>query len=298
MNTYHKSVLLQEAVEGLNVRKGAKYIDATLGGGGHAKEIIGRGGIVLGIDVDQDAIEFVKKNYEARIKNHELKLARGNFLDIDKIAKDDGFEKVRGIIFDLGLSSHQIEDEKRGFSYLNSGPLDMRMDQRLGVRAADLLNLLGKDELYELFKKFGEEHRARTISSAIISARRVAPIETSGDLVKILTKSYGFKNITDFAKAKSSRRVFQALRIAVNDELGNLAQALPKALSLLENKGRLAVISFHSLEDRLVKQSFIGFEKGKKGQIITKKPIFPAASEIMRNSRSKGAKLRIFEMSS
>ena len=298
MNKYHQSVLLQEVVEALNVRSGGKYIDATLGGGGHAKAIIEKGGLVLGIDADAEAIEFVSENQKSKIKNQKLRLARANFRDIDKIAKDRGFEKVRGIIFDLGLSSHQIEDEKRGFSYLLSGPLDMRMDQRLGVLAKDLLNVLGKDELYELFKKFGEEYHARTISSAIVSARRVAPIETSGDLVEILTKSYGFKNITDFAKSKSSKRVFQALRIAVNDELGNLMEALPIALTLLEPQGRLVVITFHSLEDRVVKKSFIKFEKGKKGQIITKKPILPGISEILQNSRSKGAKLRIFEMSS
>ncbi|MBI2621956.1 MAG: 16S rRNA (cytosine(1402)-N(4))-methyltransferase RsmH [Candidatus Levybacteria bacterium] len=292
---YHTSVLLQEVINGLNVRTGYKYIDATLGGGGHAKAIIDRGGIVLGIDVDQDAIEFVKKNYESRIKNQELKVTRGNFADIDKIARENGFEKVSGILFDLGVSSHQLDSAERGFSYLKSGPLDMRMDQRLGVKASDLLNALGKNELYELFKTLGEEEKAKTIAQAIVEKRKISPFETTEDLISVLTKIYGFANITDFAKATSGKKIFQALRIAVNSEINNLRITLPKAIGLLETDGRLAVITFHSLEDRVVKKTFLGFETMGLGKVKTRKPILPSEQEIEENSRSKGAKLRIFK---
>ncbi len=169
------------------------------------------------------------------------------------------------------------------------------MDQGLGVKASDLLNALGKRELYEIFKKLGEEHHAHSISERIISARRIKPFETTDDLVKVLTDTYGFNNKTDFAKAKSSKKVFQALRIAVNDELGTLKEAIPKALNLLEKGGRVAVITFHSLEDRIVKQTFIEFEKEEKGKAVNKKPILPSSLEIEQNNRSRGAKLRIFE---
>src|SRR3989344_8897846 len=261
MNDYHKSVLLQEAVDGLNVRKGKKYIDATLGGGGHSVEIIKRGGIVLGLDVDQEALEFVNENRKSKIKNQKLRLARGNFADIDKLAKDAGFEKVAGILFDLGVSSHQLDTAERGFSYLKSGPLDMRMDQRLGVRAADLVNALGKKELYELFRELGGEHHAHAISERIVNRRKLKPFETTDELVNVLADVYGFSDVSDFAKATSGKRVFQALRIAVNSELGSLREALPRALELLESSGRLVVVSFHSLEDRIIKQAFAEFEK-------------------------------------
>ncbi len=308
MNDYHKSVLVQEAIDGLKVRTGSKYIDATLGGGGHTSSIVEKGGLVLGIDADQEAIDFVKANFQfsrlpkpgtggQAISNFQLRTARGNFADIDKIAKENGFEKVSGILFDLGVSSHQLDTPERGFSYLKSGVLDMRMDQGLGVKAADLVNALGRKELYEIFEKLGEEHRAHAISESIISARRIAPFVTTEDLVTVLTKAYGFKNDSDFAKATSGKRVFQALRIAVNDELASLRAALPKALGLLEPGGRLVVISFHSLEDRIVKRAFIDFERSGKGMIITKKPILPSSLEIKMNSRSSGAKMRIFMLS-
>ncbi|MBI4097987.1 MAG: 16S rRNA (cytosine(1402)-N(4))-methyltransferase RsmH [Candidatus Levybacteria bacterium] len=296
MNDYHKSVLVQEAIEGLKVVPGKKYIDATLGGGGHTRAIIEKGGLVLGIDVDQDAIDYVKKNFKFEILNLKLRLARANFSDIDKIAKDNGFEKANGILFDLGVSSHQLETGRRGFSYLKSGPLDMRMDQRLGVKGADLVNALGKNELIALFKNLGEEGRARTIAQAIINKRRINPFKTTDDLIGILTKIYGFREITDFSKATSGKKVFQALRISVNDEINSLKEALPKAAKLLEKDGRLAVITFHSLEDRIVKDEFLEFEKKQMGHVITKKPILPSPGEMEQNRRSKGAKLRIFQV--
>ncbi len=279
MSNFHKPVLLKETIEGLRIENGRKYIDATLGGGGHSFEILKLGGAVLGIDVDKDALEFVK-----RFKPENLTLARGNFRDIDKIALLNNFDKVAGIIFDLGVSSHQIDDPARGFSFQNEGPLDMRMDQELGVRALDLIKILTKGELNEIFTKFGEEIRAWEISDAIVRARSVKPIETTKDLAKIV-----------FAKSGQSKKIFQALRIIVNDELNAVAEALPKALKLLGESKRLCVISFHSLEDRIVKKKFLEFEEKNMGRIITDKPIIPTAEEIEKNSRSRSAKLRIFE---
>jgi len=291
MMKYHTSVLLKEAIDGLNVKSGQKYIDATLGGGGHTREILEKGGVVLGIDQDKDALEFVA----GEIDNKNLSVAQGNFRNIDSLAADAGFDKVDGILLDLGISSHQIDDPKRGFSYLKSGPLDMRMDQGLGVKAADLVNALGKKELYDLFRSLGDEHRAHVIAERIIDRRGVKPFETTDELAEVLAVSYGFRDINDFAKSTSSKKVFQALRIAVNDELGSLEEALPKALSLLVNGGRMVIIAFHSLEDRIVKQAFVDFEKNGHGKLVNKKPILPSLEEQRENSRSKSAKLRILE---
>lgn len=292
---YHKAVLVQEAIDGLRVRSGSKYIDATLGGGGHSLAIIDRGGIVLGIDADIEAIEFVNNNFQLPISNNQLKTVRGNFRNIDNIARESGFEKVSGILFDLGVSSHQLDTAARGFSYIKSGPLDMRMDQGLGVKASDLVNALGKKELVDLFRNLGEEGHAGKIADLILKRRKIAPFKTTDDLTLSLATAYGFRTINDFARAVSGKRVFQALRIAVNDELGSLQDSLPKALDLLETGGRLVVITFHSLEDRIVKKSFVEFEKQGRGKILTKKPILPTEIEVKGNGRSKGAKLRIFE---
>ena len=280
MNNYHQSVLLKEAITGLRVEKNKEYIDATVGGGGHSFEILRMQGIVLGIDVDQEALKHINKLG----KPENLTLARGNFRDIDKIAADTNFDKVAGIIFDLGVSSHQIDTPTRGFSFQNEGPLDMRMDQELGVRALDLIKILTKGELYEIFTKLGEESRAWEISNAIVRARSVKPIETTRDLAKIV-----------FGIAGQSKKVFQALRIVVNDELDSIMEALPKALELLQVYGRLCVISFHSLEDRVVKRKFIEFEEKGLGKIITEKPIVPSIKELRANKRARSAKLRIFE---
>ncbi|MBI3093087.1 MAG: 16S rRNA (cytosine(1402)-N(4))-methyltransferase RsmH [Candidatus Levybacteria bacterium] len=287
MNNFHTPVLLQEVLEFLRIEKGKKYIDATIGGGGHSFEILKRGGIVLGIDCDEEAIEYINekiKNQKSKIKYWErLALAQGNFRDIGEIARSNHFEQVSGILFDLGVSSHQLEDAKRGFSFQKEGPLDMRMNHKLSVKAADLINGLTKGELYELFSKLAEEPRALAISESIIRARRISPIKTTSELVMAISK------------VKSLARVFQALRIAVNDELNNLRSALPQAVSLLEPGGRLAVISFHSLEDRIVKNAFLDFQNKDFGIIITKKPIVPSSLEIKMNKRSRSAKLRVLE---
>lgn len=292
MSNFHKPVLLKEVEESLKIRKGGLYIDATLGGGGHTKQIIAHGGKVLGIDQDTEAV--------GRIKKEEIKgliAVKGNFKEIGEIAHLNGFSKVDGVLFDLGVSSYQIDTPGRGFSYLTEGPLDMRMDQESKVQAKDLLKVLSKGELYEIFNILGQERHARTISEGIVSSRRVRGIETTQDLVEVIKEGYGINKdeITDFTKTDIAKRIFQALRIVVNDELGSLRDALPQALSLLEPGGRVVVISFHSLEDRIVKETFKDYEMKNMGKIITKKPLVATEAEGLENTRARSAKLRVFE---
>ncbi len=288
MDEYHIPVFEQEVTRFLDVQRGNRYIDATLGGGGHSFEILKRGGSVLGIDVDDEAIAFVKKKFSI---NERLTLVRGNFKDIAEIARLHGFTNVSGVLFDLGVSSYQLDTQDRGFSFKNSGPLDMRMDKSLSVTAEDLVNGLTKEELYELFSKYGEEDFAFAISKSIVGARSIKPITTTGELAAIIAKSVHGGN----RDIHPATRAFQALRIVVNDELHSLKTALPQALTILGKKGRIVVISFHSLEDRIVKQAFRKFAKENKGNILTDKPIVPSESEQIANRRSRSAKLRVFE---
>ncbi|MGH7204236.1 MAG: 16S rRNA (cytosine(1402)-N(4))-methyltransferase RsmH [Candidatus Levyibacteriota bacterium] len=295
MNSYHISVLLHQTIEALNIKTGKQYIDGTLGGAGHTFEMLKRGGIVLGIDQDQDALDYVEEKFADQSDKFsigkELILAKGNFKDIDLIAKEHAFTNVAGILLDLGISSHHVDIAERGFSFQKEGPLDMRMDQDLQVQASDLVNVLTKGELYDLFTKLGEERFARSISASIISARKVKRIETTTELATIIRKSvpYSQKDVNP------ATRVFQALRIAINDELNSLIEALPKAITLLESGGRLSVISFHSLEDRIVKRAFLEFAEKGLGTILTKKPIIPTEEEREKNKRSRSSKLRVFE---
>lgn len=308
MDTFHTPVLLQEVIEGLDIRPGKKYIDATLGGGGHGLEIVKQGGIVLGIDVDKEAIEHVKKilsDKDIRILSEKkdqahnilisqypnITLVKGNFEDIGVIARITGFSRVSGILFDLGVSLYQLKAGERGFSFQTDGPLDMRMDPSEGGAAAtDLVNGLYEHELVALFKKYGEEHNARPIARAICRAREVKKIETTSELAKIVATTKRGRG-----KIHPATQVFQALRIAVNDELESLEQALPQAVELLEEGGRIAAISFHSLEDRIVKQFF---KKRTEIEVITKKPIIPSDGEVRQNPRARSAKLRIYEKNS
>lgn len=311
MSNFHTPVLLQEVIGFLDVRRDKKYIDATIGGGGHGFEILRSGGRVLGIDLDQEAIEHVKKilrdkdikivsekkDTELNISISEypnITLVRGNFREIEKIARLHGFEKVSGILFDLGVSSYQLENPKRGFSFSKEGPLDMRMDPSGSsgqVTAGNLVHVLQKGELYDLYRRLGEERYAHTISEAIVRARAVNPITTTSQLAKIVAGAIP----TKFSKINKATRVFQALRIAVNNELGNVREALPAAVELLENGGRLLVISFHSLEDRIVKNTFKEFVHRGIGKIVTKKPVVPERREMEQNKRSRSSKLRVFE---
>lgn len=290
MSSYHKSVLLQEAIDALQIRSGQKYIDATLGAGGHSFEILKKGAIVLGIDQDAEALEEVQKEKKERRIEDELTVVHGNFGSILQIARENGFEHVSGVLFDIGVSSHQLDTNQRGFSFLTEGPLDMRMDTSMGTTAADLVNGLHKGELSELFTKYGEEPFAKRIADAIVRTRLVSPVRTTKELADLIARS-----VPKIGKTHPATRVFQALRIAVNDELHVLKDGLEQAIQLLEKNGRLVVITFHSLEDRIVKNTFEEFEEKQLGKIITKKPISPSEKEVEENKRARSAKMRIFE---
>lgn len=290
MNEYHVPALLQETIEALNVKPEKKYLDATLGGGGHTEEILKKGGRVLGIDCDPEAIENEK--LQGKIQN--LTLIRANFKDLKEIAEKNSFNKVAGILFDLGVSSHQLETDDRGFSFNTDARLDMRMDPSLQVSAYDLVNGLNEGELDELFKKYAEEYRSRAIARALVRTRAVKPIRTCNQLAEIIVRARGKSG--KFERTHPATRIFQALRMAVNDELNNLRQALPRAVELLEDQGRLVILSFHSLEDRLVKNFFKEEEKRGHLIILTKKPIRPGKVEIATNPRARSAKLRAAEI--
>lgn len=301
MSEYHTPVLFHEALDALHVIKGEQYIDATLGGGGHAFEIVKRGGLVLGIDTDEEAIEHVKEIVQSSQftvhSSDKLVLALGNFKDIDQIAHLHGFDRVSGILFDLGVSSKQLDTPERGFSFQTNGPLDMRMGKDLQVTAADLVNGLSKKELVTIFRRFGEEPRAVRVADAIVSARAVAPITTTDGLSQVVMYAMGYSKSAGLPKvrAMANKRIFQALRIAVNSEQGVLSEALPKAVQILATKGRLVVITFHSLEDAMVKAAFNSFEQETLGIVLAKKPIEPTQEEQAKNRRSRSAKLRVFE---
>jgi 16S rRNA (cytosine1402-N4)-methyltransferase len=302
MSNYHTSVFLKEAVSELKVTVGKKYIDGTLGGGGHTSRILEAGGDVLGLDVDEEALAYVERKW--RMENGKwkvqgkCKLVRGNFRDIDILARQNGFERVDGILLDLGVSSHQFDTAERGFSLQATGPLDMRMDQTLHVTAKDLVNGLTRDELTDLFTQLGEERFSRKIAQAIVDARKRKPIESTAELEEIVFRNVPRIRSFEGSKNKSAHpatRVFQALRIAVNDELHSLEEVLPKAIGLLHPGGRLVVITFHSLEDRIVKHTFLAFTEKGLGTVVTKKPILPTEEEITANPRSRSAKMRVFE---
>lgn len=288
MNNYHVSVLLQDVLDYLTPHSGGYYIDATLGGGGHTAAILTAGGKVLAIDQDKDAIDFVRN--QLKIDNAELTIVQGNFADMGRIAREHGFDRVDGILFDLGISSHHVDEATRGFSFLKDGPLDMRMDQHAQVTAADLVNGLTERELVELFTNYGEEPFARRIAKAIVARRVEQPFLRTTELAELIRKI-----ISGHSPIHPATKVFQALRIAVNDELHRIDTGLTQAYELLKPGGRLLVISFHSLEDRIVKQTFSTYEKNGRGKVVVKKPIIPSTKEQEVNNRSRSAKLRILE---
>ncbi len=297
MEEFHESVLLKEVIEHLRIEKGKKYIDATVGGGGHTAAILKLGGRILAIDCDPEAVKAARGYLASACppgKHYSWRLVSGNFKDLYRIAKKEGFLKVSGILFDLGVSSHQLEKAERGFSFNLEGPLDMRMDPKLTVTAADLINGLNKGELDELFSKFGQEHFSRRFAKAICRARKLEPIKTTGQLVEIINQALPAKKQRE-SKLHPATRVFLALRMVINDEPSCLRKALPQALDLLKPGGRLAVISFHSGEDRIVKQFFKDQAEKDRLKIINKKPIRPTTEEIEKNPRSRSAKLRLAE---
>lgn len=282
---FHKSVLLHEIIKFLNPKAGELVIDATVGGAGHTKGLIARGARVLGIDRDPEAISYLKN-----MNLPNITLVRGNFSNIGEIARDSGFKNVQGIVFDLGVSAHQLETPERGFSFQKDGPLDMRMDPDLQIQASDIVNHFEERRLYEILKTFAQQKYSRRIARSICSARKVKPIQTTGELAKIVEKTQ--PRGVHGRRIHPATKTFQALRIVVNSELLNLEQALPQTVDLLTIGGRLAIVSFHSLEDGIVKRFL---KKEAKLRVLSPKPIGPTEQEIRENPRARSARLRVAE---
>ena len=289
-NEFHESVLVKKAIEALHIEKGSKYIDATLGNAGHTLEILNLGGMVLGIEIDPKMLEIAEGRLKTANKK-DFKLVGGNFTEIDRIAKENGWYPVAGILFDLGVTNLHLKDLERGFSFGNSeAPLDMRINpETQGVKGSDLLNVLREDQLRDLFEATMEPGAAKWISGRVMHSRMDKPIETVGDLLEI---SEGLK--IGKPGLNEATLPFLAVRVAVNSELTNLEEVLPKAFDLIEKGGRLVVISFHSKEDVLVKNFFKEMTKVGAKQ-ITFKPIMAEADEIGINRRARSAKMRVLE---
>lgn len=309
MEFSHEPVMLVECIDALNIRPDGIYIDGTLGGGGHSYEIARRltSGKLIAIDRDETAIVYAGEKLSEFA--NRVKIVRGNFRDLALILNELGIDKADGMLFDLGVSSPQLDDSERGFSYMSDAArLDMRMDPESPLSAYEVVNEWAEDMLVKILFEYGEERYARRIASAIRAARETKPIETTVELVDIIKKAMPAAALRE--KQHPAKRTFQAIRIAVNDELGAIEQMLEAAPGLLRSGGRLAIITFHSLEDRLVKTAFQSGAKGctcppefpvcvcgntPKLKIISRKPIIAAEAEIRNNPRSRSAKLRVAE---
>lgn len=301
---HHLPVLLNECMEYLNIRDNCDYLDCTLGGGGHSSEILCRlsGGSLRGIDRDSDAIAAATR----RISDSRFTAIKGNFHDADKLTSPMRFD---GILADLGVSSHQLDARERGFSYHDDAPLDMRMDASAPITAADIVNTMDEDGLNRIFRDYGEEKWARQIARVICDRRKSEPIDTTAKLVAIIDAAIPRK-FREKDGSHPARRTFQALRIAVNDELEPLEESLRMLAGILKPGGRLCVITFHSLEDRIVKNTFRNLANpctcppgipvcvcGKKASVrlITRKPVTASADELAENPRARSASLRVIE---
>lgn len=287
----HIPVLLQETIDGLNIEDGDTVLDMTLGGGGHAKAILSSGKKIsyIGIDQDDYAIGEATKTLAPFEKN--VKILRGNFRDAKELLSKEGIANVSKVLFDLGASSFQFDDVTRGFSFLNDGPLSMKMSDQNLFSAEDIVNTWKEEDIANVIFAYGEETRARKIAKAIILARRKGHIATTTELADIVFKAYGK---APRGRLHPATKTFQALRIAVNGELDALKKGLVDVAGMLSPQGRIAVISFHSLEDRIVK-TFMKEKAGDGWHLINKKPIVATREEIAQNSRSRSAKLRIIE---
>lgn len=305
---YHKPVLFDEVIENIISDKKAVYVDCTLGGGGHTEGILQKSSDdskVIGIDQDIEAINFAKRKLE-KYKN-KLEIFQDNFKNIDTVVYFAGYDKVDRILMDIGVSSNQLDNRERGFSYKYEAKLDMRMSRDLTVSAYNVVNEFSEKEIADIIYKYGEEPKSRKIAKNIVEYRKNRKIETTSELSDIIIKSIG-KSM----KKHPSKRTFQAIRIFVNKELEVLEEALDKSISLLNKGGKLLVVTFHSLEDRIVKEKFRKYEnpcicpseipicicnKKSLGKVITKKPIVAGSKELELNNRAHSAKLRIFERS-
>lgn len=309
MEFSHKSVLLGETIEGLQIKPDGIYVDGTLGGGGHSYEICKRlsdKGRLIGIDQDAAAIEAATERlWEFKDR---VTIIRSNYCEMKKQLNSIGVTSVDGIILDLGVSSYQLDTADRGFTYREDAPLDMRMDQRQTRTAKNIVNEYSERELYEMIRNYGEDKFAKNIAKHIVRAREEKPLETTGELINVIKAAIPMK--VRAVGGHPAKRTFQAIRIELNNELGVLTDSLDTMIDLLNPEGRICIITFHSLEDRIVKNSFRKNEdpctcprefpvcvcgNHSKGKVITRKPILPGEEELALNKRSKSAKLRIFE---
>ena len=305
-SAYHEPVMLREAVDSLGCRPGGVYFDGTVGGGGHAYEILAStapDGILIGVDRDDDALAECARRLE--VFGNRAILVKGNFARIDAILSELGFEKVSGILLDLGVSSHQFDAPERGFGFSRDAPLDMRMDRDDTVTAFDIVNGFPEEKLRKIIRDYGEEMMPGRIVRAISERRKLSPIRTTGELAAIIAGA--LPNHLKKKKIHPATKTFQALRIAVNNELENLHAAIERGIEMLEEGGRFSVIAFHSLEDRMVKELFRSWEKGcvcppdfpvcrcgrtGKLKVLTKRPWMPGEAEIISNPRARSARLR------
>lgn len=287
----HTPVLFKEAIVGLSVKADQWYLDLTFGRGGHTRGILELGARVVAFDQDEEAIRFARKNFVKEIETKKLILVERNFEFVSsEVEKLKEVSDISGVLADFGVSSNQLEEAQRGFSFQEDAPLDMRMSRELGVTAKDLVNALGKHELYRLLTEFSQEQNAKRIVDAILIARQKKPIETTKELANLIEKKIG-----RYGHLHPATKTFMALRMLVNDELGVIERMLPQAFGLLGAEGRLVLISFHEGEDRLVKQFMKAKEDEGKGMVLTKKPIEASEEEKKLNPRSRSAKLRIME---
>lgn len=308
MEYNHVPVLLDKCIECLNIKEGGVYLDGTLGGGGHSLHILEKlnnTGTLIGIDRDKDALYYTKKKLE---KYTNVIYVQNKHENIKQILEDIGITKVDGILLDLGVSSYQLDEPERGFSYMHDAELDMRMNREDSLTAYEVVNKYSEKRLADIFFSYGEERYSKSIASKIVQARETSPIKTTLELVEIIKSGLPKKAMKE--KQHPAKRVFQAIRIEVNQELVNLAKAIEDAIMSLKEGGRLAVITFHSLEDRIVKKTYEELEGRctcpsdfpkcvcgyvSYGKIITKKPFVGDEKEIKENPRARSAKLRVFE---
>ena len=309
MEFNHTSVLLRETVDSVVTNPKGIYVDCTLGGAGHAHavgEMLDPEGMIIGLDQDEDALSVARQRLSDL--NCQVLTIPTNFSNLKEALQNAGIYEVDGFIFDLGVSSYQLDTPERGFSYMNDGPLDMRMDQRQTKTAKDIVNDYSEMELYHIIRNYGEDKFAKNIAKHIVQARQKAPIETTGQLIEVIKAAIPKK--VRATGGHPAKKTFQAIRIELNHELDVLKNNLEDMIDLLNDEGRIAIITFHSLEDRIVKNIFRTSERPcicppefpvcvcgrvSKGKVITRKPIVPGKEELEENSRSKSAKLRVFE---